>query len=53
MKASEQFFPKNSKLLHVQCMFFPVVLLILLKNLALSLVSVDEILECDHSNDSI
>ena len=32
--------------------YFPVVLFVLLYKVALTFVSVDEILECDHSNES-
>ena len=32
--------------------YFPVLLFIMLYKVALTLVSVDEILKCDHSNES-
>ena len=52
MKATEQYFPVLLFFYAVQGDYFPVVLFIMLYKVVLTFESRDEILKCDHSNES-
>ena len=51
MKATEQYFPVILFMKATE-QYFPVILFILLYKVVLPFESVDEILKCDHSNES-